>query len=301
MRRNKPSYTAREIARYFLYMVQDPVVASLAPRGSVDVALQLLLATGTWKPWMQSLISTRWYRGFVDRILEPMMPGHLLHVVMRKRFFDDEVRTAITEGVRQVLVIGGGYDTLCLRQAAEYPDVAFFEIDHPATHHVKSRAVAEINASSPNLALIGVDLGASSLAEVLLDSKDWNPTQPTAVVAEGVLMYLDDKEVASFFEAIRDSTPPGSRILFSYLHEGALKAATGRLGFLVDLSLRLSGEPLKWEVKPGEIGAFLEALEYRYEDDPPRYDLRKRYLEPIGESGRPLGHLENLAACHTLT
>lgn len=201
MRRNKPSYTAREIARYFQYMVQDPVVASVAPQGSIEVAHVLLLATGTWKPWMQSLISTRWYRGFVDRILEPIMPGHLLHVVLRKRFFDDEVRAAIADGVRQVLVIGGGYDTLCLRTADEYPQVCCFEIDHPATHQVKARAVEAIGAARPNLRLIGVDLGRRSLEDVLREQIDWSSTVPTAVVAEGVLMYLDEADVKSFFNA----------------------------------------------------------------------------------------------------
>lgn len=58
-------------------------------------------------------------------------------------------------------------------------------------------------------------------------------------------------------------------------------------------------EPLQWEVVEGDIGPFLDSLGYRYEDDPQRFDLRRRYLEPVGESERPLGTLETLAACRS--
>lgn len=66
------------------------------------------------------------------------------------------------------------------------------------------------------------------------------------------------------------------------------------------MSLRFSGEPLQWEVPVDDgIEPFLESLGYRYDDNPDRFDLRKRYLEPIGESERRLGTLENLAGCRT--
>ena len=113
-------------------------------------------------------------------------------------------------------------------------------------------------------------------------------------------MYLDEQDVKSFFKAIQISTPPGSRVLFSYLLEGALKASTPGCGRgIVEMSLRFSGEPLQWEVPVDGIEPFLESLGYQHDDNPDRFDLRKRYLEPIGESERPLGKLENLAGCRT--
>lgn len=50
-------------------------------------------------------------------------------------------KAAIEQGARQVLVLGAGFDTLCLRLAPQYPHVRFFEVDHPASTSSRSRLV----------------------------------------------------------------------------------------------------------------------------------------------------------------
>ena len=69
-----------------------------------------------------------------------MDPGGLTSILTRKRFVEDEVRAALAEGLEQAVVLGAGYDPLALLLRPEFPNVRFFELDHPATQAVKRRA-----------------------------------------------------------------------------------------------------------------------------------------------------------------
>ena len=211
MPRNKPSLTARKVASDFLFVVEDPAIAELAPPGSIDATYELLETAGLLKPWMVSLIKAPWYQRFGRAIEKPILAGQMLHLVLRKRYLDDEVRAAIDAGATQVLVVGGGFDTLCLRLAAEYPEVTFLELDHPPTHRVKAKAVAAMGALRANLHLQGVDLSERRLADFLEESPVWSGDAFSAVVAEGVLMYLREEDVTAFLDGVRGSRHQASR------------------------------------------------------------------------------------------
>ena len=297
MPKNKPSLTARKVASDFLFNVENPEVARYAPVGSIRATYDVLESAGRLKPWMVSLIKAPWYQKFGRSLAERMAPGQMLHMVLRKSFFDDEVRCAIDDGATQVLVVGGGYDTLCLRLAAKYPAVTFLELDHPPTHREKSQAVETMGAAQPNLHLLGVDLGERALKEVLAGAAAWDMAGRSVVVAEGVLMYLGMDEVEAFLAAIRSSTGPGSRLLFTYLHEAELnRVFRGWLGTALSYYLHLVGEPFRWGVTDEGIEPFLTAYGYSILGDEDRYDLKKRYLEPVAKGDQPVSRLERVVA-----
>ena len=301
MPKNKPSLTARKVASDFLFNVEDPEVGRFAPVDSIRATYEVLESAGRLKPWMVSLIKSPWYQRLGRTLAERMAPGQMLHMVLRKRFFDDEVRQAIDEGMRQVLVVGGGYDTLCLRLAPKYPDVTFLEIDHPPTHREKAQAVETIRADSPNLHLQGVDLGERALAEVLNESQVWHTGSRSVVVAEGVLMYLGVGEVESFLAAVRASTGAGSRLLFTYLHEVDLnRVFKGWLGAALGSYLRLVGEPFQWAVTEEGIEPLLAANSFRVAGDEADFDLKKRYLEPVNKADQPLSRLERVVVAEPI-
>lgn len=300
MPKNKPSMTARKVAGDFLFRAEDPEVAELAPPGSVAATYEILQAAGMLKPWMVSLIKAPWYQKFGNALEKSILDGQTLHLVLRKRFLDDEVRDALEAGATQVLVVGGGYDTLCMRLAAEFPAVTFLELDHPPTHAVKAKAVESIGAGRPNLHLQGVDLSERSLTEFLGQSDFWSAGARSVVVAEGVLMYLSEEEVLAFLEAVRSTTAVGSRLLFTYVFKGALtRKNLGWLGGALTVFLKLSGEPFDWGVDEFGIEPFLEAHEFRGLDEPSRSDLGSRYLDPAGHEDWVLARLERVVAAET--
>lgn len=297
MPKNKPSMTARKVASDFLFVVEDPEMAKLAPAGSIESTYAILEAAGMLKPWMVSLIKAPWYQKFGRAIEKPILHGQMLHLVLRKRFLDDEVRAAIAAGVTQVLVVGGGFDTLCLRLAAEYPDVTFLELDHPPTHRVKLEAVEAIGATRSNLHLHGVDLSERSLADFLVEADCWACDARSVVVAEGVLMYLSEEDVVAFLAAVRSAVASRSRVLATYIYEEGLKGGSlGWLGGILKGFLKLVGEPFRWGVGAEGIEPFLGSHGFQVLGDFRRFDLKQRYVEPAGHADWVVARLEGVVA-----
>jgi methyltransferase (TIGR00027 family) len=296
MRRNRPSLTAVKVSRILLYLQGDPELSPLLPRGAAEATERLLIAAGAMQPWMVRFYQHPAARRLLAWLEQHTDPGTVWHLGLRKRFFDDETRRAIAEGARQVLVLGGGFDTLSMRLSAEYPDVRFVDLDHPVTHAAKRRGMERLGIRRPNLLLCGMDLSAIPLDEALAGVKGWSVDEKTVVLAEGLLMYLDPAAVSALLEAIRRATKVGSRILWSYLKaDDKGQPLFGAFGRLSRLSLRVMGEPLLWAVREGELGTFLEAHAYRLDMSPERCDLRRRYLEPAGLGDRPAGSIEFMA------
>lgn len=293
--------TARKVASDFLFMVEDPEAARFAPVESIRATYDVLQAAGRLKPWMVSLIKAPWYQKFGRGLEKRIIPGQMMHLVLRKRFFDDEVRTAIDEGASQVLVVGGGYDTLCLRLAAKNPDVSFLELDHLPTHREKLRAVESMGATRPNLHFQGADLRECTLDEVLKESTAWDAAAKSVVVAEGVVMYLGLDEVESLLAAVRSSTGRGSRLLLTFLQEEELnRVFSGWLGTTLKYSLHWMGEPIRWGVTEEGIEPLLAIHGYRVLGDEGRYDLRQRYLEPVAKGDQAVSRLERVVVAEPL-
>ncbi len=70
---------------------------------------------------------------------ETLFPGVSNSIIARTRFIDDCLKEAINAGIRQLVILGAGYDTRALRFEALKDGVMVFELDHPATQRVKLR------------------------------------------------------------------------------------------------------------------------------------------------------------------
>jgi O-methyltransferase involved in polyketide biosynthesis len=109
-----------------------------------------------------------------------------------------------------------------------------------------------------NLILIAEDLGQRQLMDVLLTNKFWDPRAQTALVAEGLLMYLSDDAVQDLFCQCAAITGPGSRIAFSYIPTDTQgQIDVGRWTGLILWLQKLVGEPWTWGIQPKELGPFL--------------------------------------------
>lgn len=296
MRKNRPSRTAPKVGAAVLYVAGDPRYAALLPPGLTEETGRLLLAAGALKPWHLRLLGKRWYRRLIDGVVRWMAPGHLVYLALRKRVVQDEVEAALAGGATQVLIVGGGMDTLCLRLAPEHPRATFVEVDHPASQGMKRRAVERISGGRPNLHFVAVDLEATDLAEVLTLHPAWRSDAPTIAVAEGLLAYLAPETIDRLFAAVARATGAGSRFVFSY----TLVDETGRvrLGKVMRLQGRLLatlGEALRWGLPDGGLESFLAGRGFRRLGPPERTDLGARYLEPAGLGDEPLGGIEHVA------
>jgi methyltransferase (TIGR00027 family) len=301
MRASRPSRSATKVGQAVIYLAGDERYGALLPPDLGAAAERLLTAAGAWKPWQSRLASRPWYRRFVAWMERRTVPGHVLHLGLRKRLVQDEVETAIEDGVAQLAVVGAGMDTLCLRLAERFPRTRFVEVDHPASQRLKRRAVEKLGEPPPNLHFLAADLASTPLDEALTSLPAWAGGERSLVVAEGVLMYLAAATVEAFFDAVHRATGPASLLLFSYVRRDAAgRLELGKLSRLVRLGQSATGEPLTWGVAEGELAPLLEAHGFRLAGPPERFDLRRRYLEPAGLGDEPLGTIEGFALARRL-
>jgi methyltransferase (TIGR00027 family) len=120
-------------------------------------------------------------------------------LVARTRFVDDHVLGAMRRGVRQIVVIGAGYDDRALRFRA--PAVRFFEVDHPMTQDDKVRRLALMGADVENLTLVSADFRHDDIADVLASSGH-DRRSPSLFICEGVIVYLDPPVIRHLLTAL---------------------------------------------------------------------------------------------------
>ncbi len=296
MRKNRPSRTAPKVGLAVLFVAGEASYAGLLPPGLAEATERLLLAADAIQPKHLRAIRQPRRRRIALAIENRAAPGHALYLALRKRFMQDEVEAAIAGGASQVLVVGAGMDTLCMRLAPDHPGVAFIEVDHPASQPPKRAALERLGALRPNLELLPVDLETTDLAAALAGHAGWRSDARTVVVAEGLLIFLAPETVDRLFAAVARATGPGSRFAFSYGvfdEKGRLKLGPV-IRLLQGTILRAMGEGLRGGVREGGFAAFLDARSFRPVGPPERADLCARYLLPVGLDS-PLGGFERVA------
>jgi methyltransferase (TIGR00027 family) len=257
MRKDKPSMTARKVALSFVTLGVKAGMDKLISPVALEAAAEMLLASGVVGArtirWARSQLAVSIYESF-----DQLLPGQFEAFGQRKAFCERQVREGIGAGATQVLVLGAGYDTLGWRLAPEFPEVNFFEIDHPATARLKARGV-ETMGRQDNLKLIAEDLGKRKLVDVLNNHGSWDRDARTVFIAEGLVMYLPPEAVSELFLQCADLSGKGSRFAFSYIPSGDDgRPGVGRWTGLMLWLQKLIGEPWIWSIRPEELGPFLE-------------------------------------------
>ena len=100
------------------------------------------------------------------------------NVVLRARYTEDALHSAIRRGVNQYVILGAGFDSYALRVPSEYQDLQVFEIDHPATQALKQQSIAECDMQLTNsVHFLAADLAREELGDVL-DRSAFDASQP---------------------------------------------------------------------------------------------------------------------------
>lgn len=282
MRNDQPSATARLVALGILYIARDPRWRHLVPPESTALSERLLqsasgarlLLAATDRPAPRAAIA------FTEQLI---LPGILLHYALRKRRLEEVTRDSLaSSGIRQVVILGAGLDTLALRLHREFRDVTFVESDHPATQRFKRRALSAADLPvGENLRFHAADLANAGWARDLrLESQT-----RSLFVAEGLLMYLSAPRVESVFRAVSDRSAPGSRFAFTFLEpQGGGEPDFAHSTRAANLYLRLRGEPFRWGITRDALPAFLGRRGFQVEEIDTLGELRRRFGIPARDN-----------------
>ena len=165
-------------------------------------------------------------------------------MAVRTRFFDRLFLDAAAAGVRQAVILAAGLDARAYR--LDWPDgMTVYEVDQPEVIAFKTRTLAGIGAE-PRAAhrVVAIDL-REDWQKALRDN-GFDPSQPTAWIAEGLLIYLPPEAQDKLFDDITAVSAPGSRLATERVH---------------DVSTFVSGRPREISEKMRELGSTIEMEE----------------------------------------
>lgn len=177
---------------------------------------------------------------------------------VRTHHFDDYFAKASAAGIRQVVILASGLDSRAYRLDWAAGTVVY-EIDQPKVLEYKATTLAEYGAT-PAATLRHVPIDLRQDWPKALRENGFDPSEPTAWLAEGLLMYLPGDAQDHLFEQVTELSAPGSRIAA----ETAPMHAGDRRARMRERMEQLRGQ---FDMKPG-----VDVAELMY-DDPQRADV----------------------------
>jgi methyltransferase (TIGR00027 family) len=145
---------------------------------------------------------------------DPAMRQMRIFMAARSRFAEDSLDSAVSRGLRQLVVLGAGLDTFSLRNPHAALGLRVFEVDHPATQAWKRERIRQANLAVPaTLTFAPVDFTCQSLAEEL-GAAGFQATKPAFFCWLGVVPYLRREAISAILQLI--GSLPGSEVVFDY-------------------------------------------------------------------------------------
>lgn len=152
-------------------------------------------------------------------LMDGRMPDHPLrsgefgtHFVTfqgaRTRYFDAYFAAAADAGVRQIVMLAAGLDSRAYR--LEWPaGTTVFELDQPRVLEFKRQT---LSGESPRAERREVPVDLRENWPAALRSSGFRPEQPSAWIAEGLLIYLPGAAQEQLFTGIDAMAAPGSHL-----------------------------------------------------------------------------------------
>jgi methyltransferase (TIGR00027 family) len=183
-----------------------------------DPYARLLVAgagTGVWEGVLDSGLTAQ--LSAIDPEMAIVFTHMRSYQAVRTHYFDAYFAAAGAAGIRQVVILASGLDSRAYR--LEWPaGTEVFEIDQPLVLEYKASALAE-HGVEPTAGRHEVPVDLRHDWPAALKAAGFDPTQPTAWLAEGLLMYLPAEAQDQLFLNIGELSAPGSRIAAETMRE----------------------------------------------------------------------------------
>ena len=216
-----------------------------------------------YDPYARRLVSGALFHlaRFFDRLGygEWRGPGVMGFLVVRERHIDEHLSACLAEGLRQLVILGAGFDARAHRFEKLKAGVKVFEVDHPATQQAKLEKLRQIFGRVPEYVVyVPMDFDTQTLAERLSES-GYDQGLKTLFIWQGVTQYLTPKAVDGTLAFVARHSGPGSSIIFDYMYTSLLDGAVkhGEVSKMRQ-DRWISGEALSFGIPEGAIESFLE-------------------------------------------
>ncbi|MDD1763644.1 MAG: class I SAM-dependent methyltransferase [Methanobacteriaceae archaeon] len=216
--------------------------------------------------------------------MENLLPGLSSSIIARVRYFDDFVKKSIDEGVKQLVILGAGYDTRAYRIERLKDKVKVFEVDHPNTQSFKKEKIKEIFGSLPDhVTYVSIDFETGKLSQMLFEN-GYDKSLQTLFIMEGLIMYIPPESVDETLNFIAKNSGEGSEIIFDYYPESVVDGTTELTigqnirNFLIKLE-----EPLQFGIEERTIEKFLSGYGFSKIEDVNSQNYKNKYFHGINQ------------------
>jgi methyltransferase (TIGR00027 family) len=286
----KPSYTAESCAAFRAIAALDPDEKIRNP----DYLAEKFVSPEFWDESGFSLDFE-----YTKTLIKIMQMASYYWINARTKHIDAILKGEAAKGIRQVVILGAGYDSRAYRFRNVLPEVRFFEVDLPATLAQKKKLVADIIGSLPDrVAYVPIDFNTQTL-EGVLKKAGYEPTQKTLFIWEGVTPYITEQGVDNTLSFIADHSAPGSSVIFDYVLKPVIEGTTEYYKCREVAALAASkGEPWIFGIGEGEAENFVNQRGLVVLSDLRPDELTQQYLVRSDGSidGRMLGCVRILHA-----
>jgi len=216
---------------------------------------------------------------------ERLYPGVHNTILARVRYFDDFVRTSVSEGIEQIVILGAGYDSRAYRIEELKKRVKIFEVDHPATQRVKMEKIEGIFGGLPgHVVYVPIDLRIDDLGQRLSDH-GYERSQTALFVMEGLVYYISPRTVDEILSFIARNSGKGSKVIFDYLPESVVDGTcTLEAGKNLRLKVEQQGENFHFGINKGTVETFLAKRGFSQIINVTSVDYKKAYFHGKNES-----------------
>lgn len=224
-------------------------------------------------------------------------PYNYAGVLVRQRYAEDALATAITRGVGQYVILGAGLDSFAYRRPDLATRLRVFEVDHPATQQWKRARLEALSVDLPShLTFIPLDFEQHTLAAAL-PAGGHRPELPTFFSWLGVTHYLTDEAVFTTLRYVA-SLAPGSEIVFQYfLPETLFDDENRRLLALWKERRASVGEPVLSQFEPATLATRMQECGFTQIWDVGPEELDARYFAGRTDGLRASPHSHLMKAC----
>ena len=148
---------------------------------------------------------------------DPVMTRRAMseQIAVRTRFFDDFFTAASEAGIRQAVILAAGLDTRAYRLS--WPaNTDVYEVDQPEVIAFKTATLDGLGAApKAQRKTVAIDLRDDWPSA--LRAAGFDPAQPTAWIAEGLLPYLPPDAQDRLFDHITALSAAGSRLATEHM------------------------------------------------------------------------------------
>ena len=198
-------------------------------------------------------------------------------VHVRTRHIDEVLTESLRGGATQIVILGAGLDSRAYRLGDALRGVRVFELDLPQTQNYKKARVRDVFGSLPaHVTYAPIDFATQDLAAVLKGA-GYDPSKRTLFIWEGVTMYVPEAGIDATLRAVAANAARGSRIVFDYFTERALRDRQSALA-PVARNVAAVGEPFVFGMPGDNAGAFLSARGLSVVSDFGSAELGQKYL-----------------------